>query len=199
MLFHKKTNKNKFEFKFSTEIFAVLENDTAQTALDVIRSSKLSGNIFYCYATDREGKLVDVVPLRKLITAPQEAKISEIMIHKPVRLTTQCSTDIALEYFILYKFLAFPVVDSQDKLVGIARVNDFIEDTIAIEEKTEHERDDLLKIIGKKQKYMKTIINFSICSLFVISQLFITNIVLNTIAGRIIETKSFKPILDFAI
>ena len=148
MLFRKKTIKSKSELKYSTEMFAVLENDTAQTALDVIRSSKLSGNIFYCYATDREGKLVGVVPLRKLITAPRETKISEIMIRKPVRLTTQCSTDIALEYFILYRFLAFPVVDNQEKLVGIARANDFIEDTLAMEEKTEQARDNLLKIIG---------------------------------------------------
>src|SRR3989304_3442173 len=89
MLFRKKTGKNKFEFKFSTEMLAVSVDDTAQTALELIRSSKLTGNIFYCYVTDKEGKLV-----------------------------------------------------------GIARANDFIEDTIAIEEKTEHERDDLLKIIG---------------------------------------------------
>ena len=53
-----------------------------------------------------------------------------------------------MEFFLFYKFIAFPVVDEHGKLVGIARANDFIEDTIAIEEKTEHERDDLLKIIG---------------------------------------------------
>ena len=136
MLFRKKPSKNKFEFKFSTEMFAVSANDTTQTALEVIRNSKLSGNIFYCYATDKEGKLVGIVPLRKLITSPGETKISEIMVRNPIRLTTQCSIDIALEYFILYKFLAFPVVDEHGKLVGIARANDFIEDTIAIEEKT---------------------------------------------------------------
>ncbi len=67
MLFRKKTNKNKSAFKYSTELFAVSANDTTQTALEVIRSSKLSGNIFYCYATDTEGKLVGIVPLRKLM------------------------------------------------------------------------------------------------------------------------------------
>lgn len=150
MLFRKKPSKNKFEFKFSAEMLAVSVDDTAQTALELIRSSKLTGNIFYCYVTDKEGNLAGVVPLKKLITVPGETKISKIMLRNPIRLTTQCSADIALEYFILYKFLAFPVVDEHGKLVGIARANDFIEDTIAIEEKTEHERDDLLKIIGIK-------------------------------------------------
>ena len=52
MLFRKKPNKNKFVFKFSTEMLAVSVDDTAQTALELIRSSKLTGNIFYCYVTD---------------------------------------------------------------------------------------------------------------------------------------------------
>ncbi len=148
MLFRKKNTKNKSAFKYSTELFAISLDDTTHTALEVIRNSKMSGNFFYCYVTDQKGKLVGVVPLRKLITAQEEAKISDIMIRNPIRLTTQYSVDIALEYFILYKFLAFPVVDSQERLVGIARANDFIEDTIAIEEKAEQARDDLLKIIG---------------------------------------------------
>ncbi|MFN3531546.1 MAG: magnesium transporter [Candidatus Brocadia sp.] len=148
MLFRKKTNKNRTAFKYSTELFAVSVDDTAHTALEIIRNSKLSGNFFYCYVTDKEGKLVGVVPLRKLITAHRETKISDIMVRNPIRLTADSSADIALEFFLFYKFIAFPVVDEHGKLVGIARANDFIEDTMALEEKTEHERDDLLKIIG---------------------------------------------------
>lgn len=148
MLFRKKTNKNKFQFKFSTETLAVSIDDTAETALELIRSSKLTGNIFYCYVTDKEGNLAGVVPIRKLITVQKETKISDIMVRNPIRLTVNSSADTALEFFLFYKFIAFPVVDEHGKLIGIARANDFIEDTIAIEEKAEHERDDLLKIIG---------------------------------------------------
>lgn len=148
MFIRKKTSKNKFEFKFSTEMLAVSVDDTAQTALELIRSSKLTGNIFYCYVTDKEGKLVGVVPLRKLITSHKETKVPDIMVRNPIRLTADSPADTALEYFVFYKFIAFPVVDEHGKLVGIARANDFIEDTIATEEKTEHNRDDLLKVIG---------------------------------------------------
>jgi magnesium transporter len=148
MLFRKKISKNKLAFKYSSELFAVSAEDTTHTALEIIRNSKLSGNFFYCYVTDNEGKLVGVVPLRKLITTHKETKISDIMIRNPIRLTTQTSFDIVLEYFILYKFLAFPVVDENGKLVGIARANDFMEDTVANEQNAEQVRDDLLKIIG---------------------------------------------------
>ena len=58
------------------------------------------------------------------------------MVRNPIRLTADSSADTALEFFLFYKFIAFPVVDEHGKLVGIARANDFIEDTIAIEEKT---------------------------------------------------------------
>lgn len=149
MLFRNKRVK-KTEFKFSMETFSVSENDTVQTAFELMRNSKLSGNIFYCYVTDAGGKLVGVVPLRKLITSPYSTKISHLMVNNPIYLTTQSSLDTALEYFLLYKYLAFPVVDGQKRLIGIARANDFIEDTLAMEQRAERARDDLLKIIGIK-------------------------------------------------
>lgn len=146
-------NKNKFtkknsEFKYSTEMFAVPEDSTIQTAFELLRNSKLSGNIFYCYVIDGEGKLTGIIPLRKLIMAPWGTKISDIMVRNPIRLTVQTPFERVLEYFLIYKFLAFPVVDEQGKLIGVARANDFIEDTITIEEEMEQARDNLLKIIG---------------------------------------------------
>lgn len=98
MFIRKKIAKSKSELKYSTELFAVLENDTAQTALELIRSSKLTGNIFYCYVTDKEGKLVGVVPIRRLIIAHKETEISDIIVRNPIRLTADSSADTALEY-----------------------------------------------------------------------------------------------------
>ena len=113
MLFRKKPSKNKFEFKFSTEMFAVSVDDTAQTALELIRNSNLTGNIFYCYVTDNDGKLVGIVPLRRLITADKKTKISAIMARNPIRLAADSSADTALEFFLFYKFIAFPVIDER--------------------------------------------------------------------------------------
>lgn len=129
-------------------MLAVSVDDTAQTALELIRSSKITGNIFYCYVTDKEGKLVGVVPLRKLITSHKETKVPDIMVRNQIRLTTHSSADTVLEFFLFYKFIAFPVVDEHGKVVGIARANDFIEGTLAIEQNAEQVRDDLLRIIG---------------------------------------------------
>lgn len=155
MLFRNKKLRNSnpdysTKIKYSTEMLAVSEDSTIETAFEFIRDSKLSGNIFYCYATDSEGKLTGIIPLRKLITSPKNAKISDIMVRNPIKLFLETSLDTALEYFLMYKFLAFPVVDEQGKLIGVTRVNDLIADTIAIEEDVEQARDDLLNIIGIK-------------------------------------------------
>lgn len=148
-------NKNKIinkssEFKYSTKMFAVPEDSTTQTAFELLRNSKLSGNIFYCYVIDKKGKLTGIIPLRRLILSPWGKKLSDIMVRNPIKLTVQTSFDKALEYFLVYKFLAFPVVDERGKLIGVARANDFIEDTITIEGEMEQARDNLLKIIGIK-------------------------------------------------
>ncbi|MDQ1272943.1 MAG: magnesium transporter [Planctomycetota bacterium] len=95
-------------------MLAVSVDDTAQTALELIRSSKLTGNIFYCYVTDKEGKLAGVVPIRKLITAHKETEISDIMVRNPIRLTADSSADTALEYFVFYKFMYDSIVGSRN-------------------------------------------------------------------------------------
>lgn len=155
MLFRNKKTKNSnhedaTKIKYSTEMLVVPEDSTIETAFELIRNSKLSGNIFYCYATDNEGKLTGIIPLRKLITSRKGVKISDIMIRNPIKLSWQSSLDTALEYFLMYKFLAFPVVNDQGKIIGVARANDFIEDTIAVEVEVEQARDNLLQIIGIK-------------------------------------------------
>ena len=117
MLFRKKTGKNKFEFKFSTEMLAVSVDDTAQTALELIRSSKLTGNIFYCYVTDKEGKLVGVVPIRKLITVHKEAKISEIMVRNPIRLTPTLPQILQWSFFYFISSSPFPLLMNTENLL----------------------------------------------------------------------------------
>ena len=55
-----------------------------------------------------------VVPIRRLITAHKEAKISDIMVRNPIRLTADSSADIALEYFVFYKFMYDSIVGSRN-------------------------------------------------------------------------------------
>lgn len=190
-MFSNNKAKNNSEFYYSTEVFTIVEDDTVQMALNAVRKSNHSGNIFYCYVTDNEGKLVGVVPLRRLIMAATETKISEIMIRNPIRITNQTSIDVVLEYFILYRFLAFPVVDEHGKIIGIARANDFIEDTLVIEEKAERARDDLLKMIGirleefrKPSTFKSTFLRFPYLLFNILSGIgcaFITNLFSKTI------------------
>ena len=98
-------------------MLAVSVDDTAQTALELIRSSNLAGNIFYCYVTDKEGKLVGVVPIRKLITVHKEAKISEIMVRNPIRLTPTLPQILQWSFFYFISSSPFPLLMNTENLL----------------------------------------------------------------------------------
>src|SRR2546430_14035331 len=81
-------------------------------ALERIRREGVGERVIYFFATDAGGRLVGVVPTRRLLTASLEAPLDEIMVRKVVAIPATATVLEACEFFVLYKFLAFPVVDS---------------------------------------------------------------------------------------
>ena len=98
---------------------------TVEEALARIRREGLGERVIYFYAIDGEGRLAGVLPTRRLLTAPLETRLEEIMIRKVVALPTTATVLDACEFFVLYKFFAFPVVDSQRRVVGVIDVSLF--------------------------------------------------------------------------
>src|SRR5881392_1797440 len=80
-------------------------------ALDRIRREGVGERVIYFFATDADGRLVGVLPTRRLLTAPLEARLEEIMVRKVVAIPATATVLEACEFFVLYKFFAFPVVE----------------------------------------------------------------------------------------
>src|SRR5436853_3947743 len=80
-------------------------------ALDRIRREGVGERVIYFFATDNDGRLVGVLPTRRLLTAPLEARLEEIMVRKVVAIPASATVLEACEFFVLYTFFAFPVVD----------------------------------------------------------------------------------------
>ena len=102
--------------------FIVLQQDlTVQQALDAIRLRDLGEKIIYFYIVDDRDRLVGVVPTRRLLTAAIEEHISDIMVQRIITIPDTATILDACEFFVLYRFLAFPVIDGQhnDELVFI--------------------------------------------------------------------------------
>jgi magnesium transporter len=127
--------------------FIVLrENLTVQEALDVIRRRQLGERIVYFYIVDEQDHLVGVVPTRRLLTAALEERISDIMVQRVVTIPHTATVLDACELFVLYRFLAFPVVDDQQHIVGIVDVSMFTDEVFDIAER--QKTDEVFEIIG---------------------------------------------------
>jgi magnesium transporter len=127
--------------------FATLfEGLSVQQALDEIRSHGIGEKIVYFYVVDGEGCLKGVVPTRRLLTAPLDQRLSEVMIRQVVTIPQHAKIVDALEFFVIHKFLAFPVVDQKRHIVGVVDVNLFTEEVFDL---TERERmEEVFEFIG---------------------------------------------------
>lgn len=99
-------------------------------ALERIRREGVGERVIYFFATDAQKRLVGVLPTRRLLTAPLEKRLEEIMVRKVVAIPATASVLDACEFFVLYKFFAFPVVDENRHVVGVVDVSLFAEEML---------------------------------------------------------------------
>jgi magnesium transporter len=141
----------------SEDFVAVGVDDTAAVALEKIRAAPETREIFYCYACDTEGRLVGVVPIRKLIRAAPDQRISELMSTRIVKLPLGAPDSIAQDFFATYRFLAFPVVDSFGRIAGMIeldRLVDNMNESVFGEDFEGRVRGEVFSFVGLPQDEM---------------------------------------------
>jgi len=99
-------------------------------ALERIRREGVGERVIYFYEVDEQRRLVGVVPTRRLLTASLEMPLRQIMVPRVVAIPATATVLDACEFFVLYKFLAFPVVDGQRRVVGVIDANLFAEEIL---------------------------------------------------------------------
>lgn len=120
------------------------QEDTVHQALDTIRRQGVAEKIVYFYVLDGEERLVGVVPTRRLLTAPLDRLVKGIMIGRVIALPHTATLLEACELFVLHKFLAFPVVDEQRRMVGVVDVSVFTDEVLDLEAEEDPTRTDAL-------------------------------------------------------
>jgi len=78
-------------------------------------------DIQYAYVVSEQGELLGVLRLRDLLLVPKDMPVTEIMIRDPQKVHADTSLKDLRELFTQYNFLALPVVDKKDRLVGVVR------------------------------------------------------------------------------
>jgi magnesium transporter len=130
--------------------FPLLEADaTVEKALEAIRREGVGERVIYFYAIDERKRLVGVVPTRRLLTAAPATRLREIMVPRVIALPAEATVLEACEFFVLYKFLAFPVVDAERRVIGIVDTDVFMESVLETEEpEGEGVREDFFEALG---------------------------------------------------
>ena len=112
----------------TTELMALRPDMTVAQAMDTIREYGFDKEtINNCYVTDSSRRLVRVVSLRALVLAKNtEEPIKDLMDSNVVSVSTTTDQEDVSKLFEKYGFLAIPVVDAENRLVGIVTIDDAI-------------------------------------------------------------------------
>jgi len=127
--------------------FAALNvRQTVGEALGALRTQELAEKIVYFYVVDDEEKLLGVVPTRRLLMSGADRRIFDVMSTNVVSIPHSMSVLDACEFFVLYRLLAFPVVDDQNKLLGVIDVGLFTDEIFDVAERQSAQ--DVFQLIG---------------------------------------------------
>ena len=116
------------------EYISLKENWTVVRALEHIRNrADVSETIYYLYVTDAARRLTGILSLRDLVTGQPEQTIGDLMIREVISVQTDTDQEEVARLIQRYDFLAVPIVDTEERLVGIVTVDDVID---VLEEET---------------------------------------------------------------
>ncbi len=112
----------------TTEFVAIGANETVRSAMQILKKEAPEAEtIYYIYVVDEEKRLVGVLSLRDLIIQDDDAVIAEVMNDRVISVSVAEDQEEVARMMKDYNFLALPVVDFQNHLLGIITVDDVID------------------------------------------------------------------------
>ncbi len=127
---------------------------TAKRAMEIIRKNGLDKETIYtCYVIDDKKHLVGVLPLRTLLFADEDKLVEELMEEDVISISTLDDQEEAANLFRKYSFIALPVVDGENRLVGIITVDDIVD---VIDEETTEDMEKMAALLPSDEEYLKT-------------------------------------------
>lgn len=112
----------------TTEFVAILANQTVRSAMYILKKeAPRAETIYYIYVVNEEKQLAGVISLRDLIVTEDDTMVSEIMYDRVVSVSVGDDQEEVARKMRDYNFLALPVVDFQNHLLGIITVDDVMD------------------------------------------------------------------------
>ena len=138
----------------TTEFIVLRPDMTAEMAIKRIRRTGVDKETIYtCYVTDANNKLIGITTVKDLLLAEDDELVKSIMEENVISVTTLADQEQVAQMFSNYNFLALPVVDNENRLVGIVTIDDAID---VIQEEATEDIEKMAAVLPPDKPYMKT-------------------------------------------
>lgn len=178
----------------TTEFIDLKEDMTVAQAFDKIKKIGLTKETVYnCYVLDMNRKLLGVVDIKDLLVAERDQKVIDLINPDIIAVTTIDDREDVAKAFDKYDYVAIPVVDKEERLVGIITVDDAID--VMIEE-TSEDFEKMAAISPSEDGYFKTsVFGHSKNRIFWLLFLMISSIVTGSVITHYEEAFAALPLL----
>lgn len=127
---------------------------TVKTAIERIKEIGLDKEVIEtCYVIDKNRKLEGFVLLRTLILSDENLKVEDIMTNNVSSIFTKQDQEDVADKFKKYDFMSMPVVDNENRLVGIITIDDIVD---VIEEENTEDFQKMAAMEPTQEEYLKT-------------------------------------------
>ena len=112
----------------TTEMVELKENMTVEKAFQIIKDTGIDKETIYiCYVVDNSRKLIGTVAIKDLLVSERDVLIKDILEENIISVLTTEDQETVAKMFDKYNFMAMPVVDTENRLVGIVTIDDAID------------------------------------------------------------------------
>lgn len=127
----------------------LFEGETIDSALARLRTTGFSSRAIYFYVVNAEGRLVGVVPTRRMLLNPPDTPVARIMERRVVTVPKTATLEDACELFILHRLLAVPVVDEEKRMIGVVEAAVYSDEMFRLADSSEENwNEELFQLIG---------------------------------------------------
>lgn len=138
----------------TTEFVDLKRNMTVEDAFKRIRRTGVDKETIYtCYVTDESRHLLGVTTVKELLLNDQDSEIKDLMETNVISVNTLDDQEKASTLLSRYDFLALPVVDMENRLVGIITVDDAMD---VLQEENTEDMQKMAAIVPTDKPYLKT-------------------------------------------
>ncbi len=138
----------------TTEFIDLKENMTVKDAFDFIKNKGMKKETVYnCYVLTVDRKLLGVIDIKDLLIADRDELVKDIMDENVLKADTLVDQEEIIKMFDKYDCVALPIVDQEERLVGIITIDDAID---VLQEETMEDFEKMAAIAPSDDTYLKT-------------------------------------------